>query len=78
MDQWEEIRQKTIVEMPLNDIYRGSLPMKAGIDGEGNPWICDHGVNLSADLSEEGCWQLREEGSTRIVWALDLGPVALR
>jgi hypothetical protein len=34
-------------------------------DDEGNPWICDYDVDPSKDLAEQGCWQLREQGSTR-------------
>ena len=51
----------SFVEIPINDIPRGSRPMKVVVDGKGNPWICDHGVDPSKDLGEQGCWQLRKE-----------------
>ena len=53
----------SFVEIPINDVPRGSRPMKVVVDGKGNPWICDHGVDPTKDLAEQGCWQLREEGS---------------
>ena len=39
--------------------------MKVVVDAGGNPWICDHEVDSPKDLAEQGCWQVREEGSTR-------------
>ena len=36
---------------------------KVVVNGKGNPWICDCEANPSKDLAEQGCWQLREEGS---------------
>jgi hypothetical protein len=55
----------SFVEIPINDMSRGSHPMKVVEDQEGNPWICDHDVDPSKDLAEQGCWQLREEDSSR-------------
>jgi hypothetical protein len=54
----------SFVEMPINDMLRGSSPKKVVVDGKGNPWICDHGVDPSKDLIEQGCWQLCEEERT--------------
>ena len=42
-------------------VYR---PLKVVVDSKGNPWICDCDVDPSKDLVEQGCWQIREEGST--------------
>jgi hypothetical protein len=39
--------------------------MKVIVDGKGNPWICDCEADPSKDLVEQGCWQLREKGSTQ-------------
>jgi len=55
----------SFVEIPINEIPRGSLPMKVVVDGKGNPWICNHGVDPTKDLAEQGCWQVREEGSSQ-------------
>ena len=38
--------------------------MKVVVNDKGNPWICDHEVDPSRDLAEQGCWQLREEDTT--------------
>ena len=53
----------SFVEIPINDVPPGSRPMKVVVDSKGSPWICDHGVDPTKDLAEQGCWQLREEGS---------------
>ena len=37
--------------------------MKVVVDGKGSPWICDHCVDPTKDLAEQGCWQLGEDGS---------------
>jgi len=55
----------SFVEIPINDTSRGSHFMKVVVDEEGNPWICHHNVDPSKDLAEQGCWQIREENSTR-------------
>ena len=55
----------SFVEIPINDISRRSYPMKVVVDQAGNPWICDHDVDPSKDLAEQGCWQVREEDNTR-------------
>jgi hypothetical protein len=55
----------SFVEVPINDICRESHPMKVVVDEEGSPWICDHDVDPSKDLARQGCWQVREEDSTR-------------
>lgn len=55
----------SFVEIPLNELSRGSHSMKVVVNGKGNPWICDHEVDPSRDLAEQGCWQLREEDTTR-------------
>jgi hypothetical protein len=52
-------------EISLEERPSGSRPMKVVVDGKGNPWICDCQVDPSKDLAEQGCWQLREEGSTQ-------------
>jgi hypothetical protein len=52
-------------EISLKQRPSGSRPMKVVVDGKGNPWICDCQVDPSKDLAEQGCWQLREEGSTQ-------------
>ena len=54
----------SFVEIPVNDMPRGSRPMKIVMNGKGNPWICDQDVDPFRDLAEQGCWQLREEGSS--------------
>ena len=54
----------SFVEIPINDMSRGSHPKKVVVDEEGNPWICDYEVDPSRDLAEQGCWQVREEDST--------------
>ena len=53
----------SFVEIPINDMSRGPHPLRVVEDQEGNPWICDHDVDPSKDLAEQGCWQLREESS---------------
>ena len=55
----------SFVEIPINDMSRGSHPMKVVEDEEGIPWICDHYVDPSKNLAEQGCWQLHEEGASR-------------
>ena len=55
----------SFVEIPKNDMSRRSQPMKVVVDEEGNPWICDHNVDPSKDLVEQGCWQIREEDNSR-------------
>ena len=55
----------SFVEIPINDMSRGSHPMKVVLDEEGNPWICGHDADPSKDLAEQGCWQVREEDSNR-------------
>ena len=55
----------SFVEIPINDMSRRSHPLKVVVDQEGNPWICDHDVDPSKDLAEQGCWQVREEDKTR-------------
>jgi len=55
----------SFVEIPINDMSRGSHLMKVVVDCEGNPWICNHDVDPSKDLAEQGCWQAREEDSTQ-------------
>ena len=55
----------SFVEIPLNELSRRSHTMKVVVNGKGNPWICDHEVDPSRDLAEQGCWQLREEDTTR-------------
>jgi hypothetical protein len=55
----------SFVEIPINDMSRRSHPLKVVVDQEGNPWICDHDVDPSKDLAEQGCWQIREEDKTR-------------
>jgi hypothetical protein len=52
------------VEKWLKESHSRSRPMKVVVDGEGNPWICDCEADPSKDLAEQGCWQLREKGST--------------
>ena len=54
----------SFIEIPINDMSRGSRPMKVVVDGKGSPWICDHGVDPTKDLAEQGCWQLGEDRST--------------
>ena len=54
----------SFVEIPLNELSRGSHTMKVVVNGKGKPWICDHEVDPSRDLAEQGCWQLREEDTT--------------
>ena len=55
----------SFVEIPINDMSRRSHPVKVVVDQVGNPWICDHDVDPSKDLAEQGCWQVREEDKTR-------------
>jgi hypothetical protein len=51
------------VEFPVREHVIGGRSMKVVVDSNGNPWICDHGVDPSQDLAEQGCWQLEPEGS---------------
>jgi hypothetical protein len=53
----------TFVEIPLDDRLPGARPMKVVFDGERNPWICDHDLDPSRDLAEQGCWQLKKADS---------------
>ena len=53
----------SFIEIPIHNMSRGSRPMKVVVDGKGSPWICDHGVDPTKDLTEQGCWQLGEDGS---------------
>ena len=55
----------TFVELPMNEWPPGVRPMKVVVNGEGNPWICDHHVDPSRDLAGQGCWQLKEEDSSQ-------------
>ena len=55
----------SFIEIPINDITRGSRAMKVVVDGKGNPWICTHDVDPSEDLAAQGCWQIQQEGSTQ-------------
>jgi hypothetical protein len=50
------------VEFPVREDAIGGRSMKVVVDGNGNPWICDHEVDPSKDLSEQGCWQLEAGG----------------
>ena len=54
----------SFIEIPIHDLSRGARPMKVVVDGKGNPWICDCGVDPTKDLAGQGCWQLGEEGSS--------------
>ncbi len=39
-----------------NGIHRpSSRPMETVVDGQGNYWICDRGVDKDGDLSAQGC-----------------------
>ena len=51
------------IEFPAREHISGGRSMKVVVDGNGNPWICDHDVDPSKDLAEQGCWQLEAEGS---------------
>ena len=56
---------KTHVESSLRERPSRPRPMKVVVDGKGDPWICDCEADPSKDLEEQGCWQVREEGSTQ-------------
>jgi len=43
------------VEIPCDQGPSGFRPMKVVADGKGEPWICNHDVNPSKDLAEQGC-----------------------
>jgi hypothetical protein len=39
--------------------------MKVITDADGEPWICDAGVDPSSDLEGQGCWRCRDLPFTR-------------
>lgn len=55
----------SFVEIPVQELPRNSPPTKVVVDSKGNPWICNQDVDPSKDLAEQGCWQVREEDSSR-------------
>jgi hypothetical protein len=36
--------------------HHAARPMEVVVDGHGERWLCDEGVDRSRDLSEQGCW----------------------
>jgi hypothetical protein len=56
--------KKEAMEIALRKKPSRSRPMKVVVDGQGSPWICDCDVDPSKDLAAQGCWQLKEDGST--------------
>jgi hypothetical protein len=59
-----QIKKKTR-EIALKKNPSRSRPMKVVVNGQGSPWICDLEVDPSKDLAAQGCWQLRDDRSTR-------------
>jgi len=53
------------LEIPAVEAHHAARPMKVITDADGEPWICDAGVDPSSDLEGQGCWRCRDLPFTR-------------
>lgn len=53
------------LEIPAAEAHHAARPMKVITDADGESWICDAGVDASADLEGQGCWRCRDLPFTR-------------
>ena len=53
------------LEIPPVQGHHAARPMDVVFDSHGEPWICDAGVDPSADLERQGCWRCRDLAFTR-------------
>ena len=53
------------LEIPPVEGHNAARPMKVVTDAHGEPWICDAGVDPSADLEGQGCWRCGDLPFTR-------------
>ena len=53
------------LETPIVKSHHAARPMKCISDTHGDFWICDAGVDPSADLEKQGCWRCGDQPFTR-------------